>query len=264
MNFNNINEIERENPIVYKYLSPTNGLKVLLKKSLKFSRPYEFNDPFDCYEELIKFKLNHNFINEHKEVGILVLDDFEKSLTEEQLLKHLKKVYTFKNPVVKEIFNNSLKQLWISCFSKSYKEILMWSHYGHYHKGICIGFNYLGLSKTFDFIPSDVKYQKRFRKVDYCLDANNAIAHMINTKSSDWKYEQEVRLRTMEDMAPGMSANGILTIDAESVSEIIIGCNCAIRLDTLRTRIEKLGFKNIKIIKLVMSGNSFGFNEIAI
>ncbi len=40
MNFIDINQIGHENPIVYKYLSTKNGLKVLFKKKLKFSTPY--------------------------------------------------------------------------------------------------------------------------------------------------------------------------------------------------------------------------------
>ena len=57
---------------------------------------------------------------------------------------------------VKEVRNNAL----ISCFSKRYDSILMWSHYGDKHKGICIEFD----RPDKDFI--DVKYSKKRCKFD--------------------------------------------------------------------------------------------------
>lgn len=265
MNFNNMNQIKHENPIVYKYLSRNNGLRVLLKKTLKFSRPYEFNDPFDCYEELIKFDLTQEFINEHIRKGILVLDEYQKSLSNEELLQQLQKeVYTFENDDVTGVFKNLFDKIRISCFSKTYNDILMWSHYGDKHEGICIGFNYQGLRKTFGFLPVNVEYKCKFDKVDYCNDELRAQKYFISTKSSHWEYEQEVRLMTRFEDAPGLTETGIMPIHPNSISEIVLGCNCAVRIDTFRQRIEKYGFKDVKIIKLVKSKNSFGFNETAI
>ncbi|WP_111709854.1 DUF2971 domain-containing protein [Lutibacter citreus] len=254
-----------KNGIIYKYLSVKDALRVVMNKTLKFSQPFDFNDPFDCYEKLLKFDVTEEFIKEHLEKGILQLDENERKLSSSELISHLKKnTYTFENNDVKKVFENSKKQLWISCFSKTYKEILMWSHYGNNHKGVCIGFNYKGLSETFDFIPSKVKYKKKFKKVDYCNDYQKALNYLINTKSKNWKYEKEIRLRTNKDFAPSLNENGIISIKPSSISRIIIGCNCNINLSSLSKRLTKMNYSNVELIKLSKSENSFSFDEARI
>lgn len=248
--------------IIYKYLSFKDGLRVLFNKSIKFSRPTDFNDPFDCYYELLTFNITEKFINDQINKGILVLDDYEKSLTKIQLINHLKKVYTFDNEIVADTFKDGLNQVWISCFSKIYDEVLMWSHYGDMHKGVCIGFNLKGLSETFDFIPSKVIYKKDFKKVDYCLNATKAMEYLISCKSLNWKYEKEIRLRTNKVRCSKMSDEGIVPIVSESISQIIFGCNCNFDFRTLQERLLRRGYQNIKLIKLKKSTKSFGFDEV--
>lgn len=252
-----------ENRIIYKYLSLKDALRVITKNTLKFSRPNDFNDPFDCYQELLKFDITYDFIIDHLEKGILTLNESEKKLSKLDLIKHLQtNVYTLENNDVKEVFNHNERQLWISCFSKTYKEILMWSHYGDFHKGVCIGFNYKGLSKTFNFIPSDVKYKKNFKKIDYCNNSVKALNELVNTKSKKWKYEKEIRLRTNKEKAPSLNLNGIVSIHPDSISKIIIGCNCSVNLDSIKDRLMKFNCGNIELIKLSKSKNSFELDEI--
>lgn len=251
-----------KNRIIYKYLSVKDALRVIMNKTLKFSQPLDFNDPFDCYEKLLKFDVTQEFVKGHLEKGILQLDEYERKLSDIELISHLKKnVYTFENNDVKEVFEKGKNQLWISCFSKTYKEILMWSHYANNHKGVCIGFNYKGLSETFNFIPSKVKYKKDFRKVDYCIDQQKALNYLINTKSKNWKYEKEIRLRTNKEYAPSLNENGIVSIKPNSISKIIIGCNCKIDLNSIDKRLSKLNYHDVEIIRLSKSENSFSFDE---
>ena len=104
---------------------------------------------------------------------------------------------------VKEARNNAL----ISCFSKRYDSILMWSHYGDKHKGICIEFD----RPEKDFM--DVKYSKKRCKSDLEDTTRRVLGYMLSNeevdvndkglirciskpfivKSLDWKYEEEVR-----------------------------------------------------------------------
>ncbi|MFC0878717.1 DUF2971 domain-containing protein [Saccharicrinis sp. FJH2] len=252
-----------ENRIIYKYLSLRDALKVILHKTLKFSQPDDFNDPFDSYEELLKFDITNKFIESHKKMGILHLDEADEKLSKKGLINSLKtNVYTFENEDTKAVFEEAKKHLWISCFSKTYKEILMWSHYGNYHKGVCIGFNYDGLSKTFDFIPSEVRYKKHFKKINYCTNERKALEYLINVKSNKWKYEKEIRLRTYPERAPGLNSKGIVSIHPNSISKIIIGCNCPINSANIKNRLLKLNFKNVELIQLSKSKNSFELDEI--
>jgi hypothetical protein len=248
--------------IVYKYVSFKTALRILLKKQIKFSIPSDFNDPFDCYHELLKFEITEDFVKDHLSKGILVLSEEEKKMEMPELLNHLRGTYTFDNTTVEEVFTSAKTQLWISCFSQIYDEMLLWSHYGNNHKGICIGFNFDGLLKTFDFIPTEVKYVNEFEKFNYCLDVDRALEYLISTKYERWNYEKEIRIRTHPMRAPGMTDNGIVPIHTDSVSKIILGCNCNINLDRLKDRLRKVGYENIEIIKLKKSKDRFGFDEI--
>ena len=50
--------------IVYKYVDFDTGLKKIIKEnSLKFTNPADFNDPFDCNENLLKHDNNEELIN---------------------------------------------------------------------------------------------------------------------------------------------------------------------------------------------------------
>ncbi len=89
----------------------------------------------------------------------------------------------------------------ICCFSSSYNNPLLWSHYGGEHYGLCIGYN---LNRTPD---------PKLHKVTYggdCILHTSAVADAILqdnveakelidrtillNKSKDWEYEQEWRL----------------------------------------------------------------------
>jgi len=79
------------------------------------------------------------------------------------------------------------------CFSRSWNNILMWSHYGDRHKGICLGFDvpdekmrpvtYVDNVVTTGDLESPSN-EKRVRVVDLLLGA----------KYQGWYYEEEVRI----------------------------------------------------------------------
>ncbi|RCF49300.1 DUF2971 domain-containing protein [Aeromonas hydrophila] len=89
----------------------------------------------------------------------------------------------------------------VSCFSKDGKNMLMWSHYGDEHKGICIGYSKdrkpipdikpviygkHGVIKTSSLYNAFVKNNRDEKTI-----IENEI---LLKKSSAWKYEKEYRL----------------------------------------------------------------------
>ena len=51
--------------IIYKYIDFDTGINnILVCKSLKFTNPNEFNDPFDCDEELISLNITEKFLSD--------------------------------------------------------------------------------------------------------------------------------------------------------------------------------------------------------
>lgn len=80
------------------------------------------------------------------------------------------------------------------CFSKTWKNPVLWSHYGDRHRGMCLGFN----------IPDEHLIQVTYTKNRLEIDIERLFAegkltkdHMIKlfrTKFIDWKYEREARV----------------------------------------------------------------------
>ena len=97
----------------------------------------------------------------------------------------------------------------VTCFSKDPKSILMWSHYGDKHKGVCLEYE---RPESFDFV--DMKYSDKRPKIktskltsfvaaktilgeDYNQNIDQTIISEMmepyQTKANGWEYEQEVR-----------------------------------------------------------------------
>jgi hypothetical protein len=94
----------------------------------------------------------------------------------------------------------------VLCFGQSWTNLLMWSHYGEKHKGICLGFD----------VPDDkirvVKYVRNLEVIGRLDDLPTSereriLNKLIEVKSADWCYEKEVRMhggREEKDEETGM------------------------------------------------------------
>ena len=156
---------------------------------------------FKIYEKIYKVdpRYLHNVLITSILKSKLISGDIRKEIDEN------------KEKVRKEYFDKILSyrdNALISCFSKTNKSILMWSHYADKHKGICIEFEQ---EDDEDFF--DVKYQEERQNLDLFeimsrmlayeyigekADINdyrisNLILSPFLCKSLEWKYEEEVR-----------------------------------------------------------------------
>ncbi|MDD4156265.1 MAG: DUF2971 domain-containing protein [Candidatus Cloacimonetes bacterium] len=173
---------------------------------------------------------------------------------------------------VKDARNNAL----ISCFSKRYDSILMWSHYGDKHKGICIEFD----RPEKDFL--DVKYSKNRCKFDLGDTTRRVLGYMLSNeevdvndkglirciskpfivKSLDWKYEEEVRCI----LSP--NSEGVSTLEELSlykmptnISKIYMGCKVDNNSEEYKKLISLANSKNVAISELKTSDNLFSVIE---
>lgn len=90
------------------------------------------------------------------------------------------------------------KQFGILCFTKSWHNTLLWSHYADGHRGICLGF------EVRDKLLKPVSYKRERASLRFPVD-NNQIMDLLFTKFADWAYEEELRvwLRLEEKDASG-------------------------------------------------------------
>ena len=180
-----LNFIDNGKVFLYKYIDIDGALKLIKNQTFKFSNPRDFNDPFDLYEKLIDFSKNDtlspvNMARRDKRRAETASDKVKIKLLQHQWRK-LRSNYG------------------ISCFSKTYKNILMWSHYADKHTGVCIGF-YIDALKLMDdgFITFAVEYKDNFMPLPFSdIDINvrlNSIMQYLSLKAAYWSYEEEIRM----------------------------------------------------------------------
>jgi hypothetical protein len=140
---------------VYHYLDARWGLDDIKRRRLKISRIDDTNDPFEfaC-------------VRSDDEESQRALDQFAKGWVSDYRLH---------------------------CFSRSWTNVIMWSHYADKHRGLCLGFDVIS------DCARDVKYVKQVMivgKLHQSMKSENdeVLEHLLGAKYDGWSYEEEVRL----------------------------------------------------------------------
>ena len=133
--------------VIYKYCRGLNrDWNRIIKPELSLSQAGGFNDPYDC-----AFLCNchsNEIYNGENEYNLAVEKEIEQ-------YEQDKKSYIMQNTV------------YVGCFSERNDSLLMWSHYGDEHRGLCIGYNLHDLIKKYNCFPviySDEMPQRRTSK----------------------------------------------------------------------------------------------------
>lgn len=288
-------------PIRYKYRSDNKFTEnIFKKKKIWLSKPEDLNDPLDGkiseftaeYKESLKklhmrqqlegFIFVATFFGDEEPLGIrnkeATLRAFKEASSLEEKFKIANDAMKLSGRVgysdaadLTDSVTSQISAAGIFCLSESCNEMLMWSHYGQEHKGICIGFEKIGR----DLLPGEqfrkVSYSEKFPAVDilrgyiskrdYYKDLNGGlrvkasvafhdhnILRALSTKSPLWEYEKEWRLiskQSGERDLPGQ------------ISEIVFGMKCP---ETIREKYVSLAKKldcEVSFWEIVHESNSF-------
>jgi len=190
---------------VYKFISAKYGLSSLENQRLKLSTIDDLNDPFDLCSIDTTDPAIENALEAHV-VG------FRKS--------------------------NGLL-----CFSRNWDNLLLWSHYGASHTGLCIGFDIPDepLGGAYDM---DVRYQPNLLRIDRPADVNyDLVNRLLRTKHESWSYEQEVRVFIKLSDPPDASGLSWLDFGANlEPKEVIVGAQCSSKdIDAVAKVIKNYG-----------------------
>lgn len=163
---------------LYKYYSfdeKGHSISNLEGGKIVFNNFSKFNDPFEGVGA-------YNFIETEEE------SQFWESI-EVDINKNLGKRMSEDH---KEAINFYYR---ISCFTETYTNPLMWSHYANSHEGFCVG-----------YLKSDVEsICENLDKIKYCDNMPTAMVsnekfniydrfnELLYSKSTDWSYENEWR-----------------------------------------------------------------------
>ncbi|EKD32216.1 MAG: hypothetical protein ACD_77C00146G0003 [uncultured bacterium] len=206
--------------ILYKYTDIVGAKKFLRNLTLKFSKPKEFNDPFEFHEKLIDDNLSEehflqilssagitdpNTISAHREIFKRDYPDFVNRISD----THRRRKEATK----------------LCCFSTDHDNILMWSHYAEKHKGICIGFSKEIIQSILpeDSTINGANYCKNITPLNISVYKDEAINNWVLTKYQGWEYENEVRIIIGGGMNNIIPAS-LIKIPENSISEIYLGC----------------------------------------
>ena len=218
---------------LYKYRAPINPedlkgkafgyLRDLIVEGRFFlSSPLQFNDPFDMtafvmfsgtkQQKTDRFKrlfAEHAFRTgmrrkERKERVKLVM-----SLPEEQIVQ-----------TVGQIHAQHTAATGIVSFAGDPRSILMWSHYGEHHTGICLQFE-IARDPGVLLWAVTMKYVRKYPTFNFAVSGSDEIEQTLLHKFKRWRYEHESRI-----VWPG-GARTYLRFNAASLVGLIIGCRTA-------------------------------------
>lgn len=191
-------DIIQHNQVIYKYLSYDIAQLAITNLSIGFKNPWHFNDPYDFYEGLIDFD---NVPSDYREY---LVNKYYPELSSQEKKDKIDSFAAVPDSVAVDFVKkngmfNEVKNRGVSCFSKNYDHMLMWSHYAESHKGVCIGFNLLPLYKSIASLSTErmialVDYVNEMQPVDYYHSNGEAIIKWMKTKAAVWSYEEEIRI----------------------------------------------------------------------
>lgn len=168
--------------IVYKYFRGNNrDWKSITKKEVWLCQAGRFNDPFDC---AFLYNCRSKEIYDRATEYDLAVEEGLKQYEQDKESERIQ------------------KSVFIACFSEKCDSMLMWSHYGDEHRGLCAGYNLHELIEKYSCFPviySDKMPQKK------ALDIGNKdmLYESILTKSKDWEYEAEWRIIDIDEKKAG-------------------------------------------------------------
>lgn len=185
---------------LYKHVDATDGsLSIIRNGTLKFTKPQNFNDPFDCLFHIAPDYIgNSEALRSQDEING-VKRSAARRVQESQRVTNIFKMDKNKLTNLQREIRN--ERAYICCLNQNPLNILMWSHYAQQHKGFLIEFRFKKfpefptLKNDLIFIPMPITYSKEFPSLKKKDRKTNAIADKgFLTKSLEWSYEKEWRI----------------------------------------------------------------------
>lgn len=207
---------------VYHLCHAKHAISNISQKRLKLSRFHDLNDPF----ELLAGDLSDTSL---RAATVKFKNDFDRNRG-------------------------------ILCFSRNWKNPVLWSHYADKHRGICLGFD------LDDFYAQEVKYcdnrinPDKVKNVKYA-GISGYVLDLLCTKYIHWQYEEEVR--ALFDLNECTMEKGLYFVgfsDVLVLKEVIVGSRCG----TSFKEIEKLlsnTHPDVELIKSRLSWKSYAVVE---
>jgi len=251
MHSSSLNDV---NPLLYKFYSHRT-INALRKRTLAFTPPKHFNDPFELLPKIVSDSRAHRirqaagaFTKKQKEAyrrgynlefgASLTKSEFNRLVRQhksEIVVQAPKELEGFSQDMAKQLIEIVSKDFGIACLSMNWNHPLMWGHYSGGFTGFCVGYkmpldtDFSGLSRV-EIEYSTERYPLNEADVLKGKISRENVDGIIRTKSVHWAYEKEVRF-IMNVSSPALTPKPdrtqfYLEHPCEAVREIIIGMRC--------------------------------------
>jgi len=207
--------------------------EVIVGSTLHFSKPSDFNDPWDCrpwYD--FDCIADPQILEQHVQWYIGVSQTHRPDISTEQVNERAN--FFRRNPPalaakIRE-FSQTMgeainAQYRVYCLSTKSDCELMWAHYAQSHRGVCLEFSVANELFCSAFPVQYGLTYPRFLMTDH-KGPDQQIAPLLS-KSSAWSYEEEFRLISDEKGDPTdtiVTTVGKKKIPPKSLTAVILGC----------------------------------------
>ena len=253
---------------VYKYLPPSRA-DIFEVKSIRFTQPVLFNDPFESKPHLtygltleeIKQALSKSW----SEYGwsTEAVREFENSVSREFLEDFSSLSYDHHE----EIYDNIGSNIGVLSLTEKCNNLLMWAHYAQSHEGFVIGFD-----------PSHHFFSSRkndgqigeLQKVRYSNERPKKSINSVSlfdvylTKSKEWEYEQEFRLLRHLDTADTKFPVEpypvcLFKLPPSCIRSVLFGCrmNDTVRDRILSTLKSDADYSHVQTSRMIVSRDTY-------
>ncbi|MDD3814145.1 MAG: DUF2971 domain-containing protein [Desulfocapsaceae bacterium] len=142
------------------------------------------------------------------------------------------------------------------CFSKNWKNPLLWSHYANKHKGVALEFyikDEFALPVTYSKVRFNIDWKEKILKKSINREETKGL---WLTKFESWHYEEEIRI--ICNQSDCIKNENILfhpLNDDISLQGIILGPLCELQTEDIKDKLPT--GKEIKVIKSRLAFRSF-------
>lgn len=210
-----------------------------------FCRPADLNDPFEfCWEEDFPTEPGElrNYLHAICAFHFPHDGRRERKRRMEVFRRELRLVAPYGRRAVIQQFDQG-----VFCMTENSHNILMWSHYADFHRGVCLGIDTSRLSPRRIL---KVQYSTEMPLLSgwsYTKQSQEAFVLLSLTKSVDWSYEQE--WRTVSD--PGVK------FYPGCVDQLILGARISPETKSAVMHAVQDSSHQIDVFQAIMSSNKF-------
>jgi hypothetical protein len=203
----------------------------IVRSRLWLSSPFDFNDPFDMQAKVV---IDGTILQQRRRFDEILKRRRLKSTERRKEIKRIfSETHEERTTYARNALQETINEFGVYSFGGDPRNILMWSHYGSNHKGVCLQFEFARDLLTF-FSLIEMVYTKEYHTVKWTTEVEKGLQATLQSKHEGWKYEEETRLVIMK------SSHKYIEFRPAALRSIIIGCRADSKtVQTLRSLLKE-------------------------